>query len=69
MKIQFVKRRYLWEYPWMFLQGLGNIVDGLVMVISLGFFVSSFAITICKWRTLFFFKAEKERLLKMKLKN
>jgi hypothetical protein len=53
----------------MFLQGLGNIVDGLVMVISLGFFVSSFAITICKWRTLFFFKAEKERLLKMKLKN
>ena len=59
-RIQFVKRKYWWEYPLMVLQGLGAILDGLVMILSLGVFVSGFAIDICAFRTRLFLKVLKK---------
>jgi hypothetical protein len=61
MKIHFIKKRnFWWEYPLFALQGLGSILDGLIMFFSMGFFVSSFAITVCRIRTEFFFKRMKK---------
>lgn len=34
------------------LQGIGELLDGIVTICSLGFLFSNFEIEICKWRTL-----------------
>ena len=62
-KPMFVKRP-AWQYPWMVLQGFANILDGTIMVISLGFFVSSFALEVCKMRTERHFKTLKKQPIK-----
>lgn len=60
MKITFVKRKYLWEYPFMMLQGIGSLLDGVVMLLSFGVCVSDFNLTFCKWRTTLWMKTLKK---------
>ena len=60
MKITFVRRKYLLEYPLVALQGIGNIFDGLVMFLSLGTLVSNLSLQICKIRTNYFFNCLKK---------
>jgi len=40
------------------LQGFAGVVDGLVTVFTLGFFVSQFELTLCCWRTKLYFNQQ-----------
>lgn len=61
MKICFVKRKFAFEYPLVALQGLATVLDGLIMFLSCGFLVSSFAIEICKMRTSYFLERNRKK--------
>jgi|688.fasta_scaffold141772_3 hypothetical protein len=65
MKITLVKRKYTLEYLLVALQGFAGVLDGLIMFLSCGFLVSSFAIEICKMRTSYFLERNRENKSKI----
>lgn len=50
MKVSYVKRP-LWERPLFILQGIAHLLEGIILIVSFGFIIPSFVISIAKLRT------------------